>query len=53
MKSDGATSVDEYRELELYGVITIVLNGTQSDNPEELIDYNSIEVDIDEAIIKP
>lgn len=51
MKSDGATILDENRFLEFYGVLSINVKDIESENPEELLDYNSIDLDIDQADI--
>lgn len=53
MKGDGATILDETRLLEFEGVLSINIYDTDSVNPEEILDYNSIDLDIDEANILP
>lgn len=51
MKGDGATILKEYRLLEFHGTLSINIRSIDSIIPEELIEYDKIDIEIDEAII--
>lgn len=52
MKSDGATVLDEVRTLDFYGMLNIVIKDIDSENIDEIIEYDKIDIEIDEVVVR-
>ncbi len=52
MKSDGATILDEVRTLDFYGTLNIVIKDIDSENIDEIIEYDKIDIEIDEVVVR-